>query len=84
MDLLGWEMFFTLLQERNTVICDKVCEIVLEIVVVMFNFLAIEVEGVVIEPRVPHQPHPLSPAWRDICSIVFIQVLPKKSWKVRT
>ena len=43
-------MFLALLQKGNAVVGDQVREIILVIVVVMFHFLTIEVESIVVKP----------------------------------
>ena len=39
--------------------------------------LTVDVEGVVVEAAVPHQPPPLAPAGRDVMTPILVQVLPK-------
>ena len=43
-------MFLALLQKSNAVVGDQVSEIILVVVIVMFHFLTIEVESIVVKP----------------------------------
>jgi len=46
------------------------------------NLLPVKVERVVVETRVLHEPHPLTPAGRDVGAVVLVQVLSKESWEI--
>ena len=56
------------------VIGDDIREIILSIVPTVPDLVPIDVEGVIVEAGVAHQPVPLVPARRDVVAIVLVEV----------
>jgi len=80
--LLCRKVLLALLEESHTIIRDQVRKVVPIVVIVVSNLLPVKVECVVVETWVLHEPHPLTPAGRDVGAVVLVQILPKESWEI--
>ena len=66
---------FGLFEECDAVIGYEVGQVIILVAVIVFDTIAVHIQRVVIEAGIPYQANPLRPAWRDVLTIVVIEVL---------
>ena len=70
----GGRAVLHVLDEVQGPVGDQVREVVALVVVLVVLQTAVVVEGVVVVPGVLDQPQPVAPAWRDVSSVVLVEV----------